>query len=139
MMSSHDHDQTAIGHIIPIKLLVITCAILLALTAVTVWVAKLDFDTLQMGEMTIIVAMGVAVIKCIVVALIFMHLRWDRSFLGFVFIAAILFVGVFIGLALLDTTEYQPSMIPGDTPAVQLKLDALNAADAAGEHEPADH
>ena len=58
-MSSHDREQRAIGHIIPIRLLVITCIILLALTALTVWVAKLDFDMIQMGELTIIVAMGV--------------------------------------------------------------------------------
>lgn len=131
-MSSHDHEHGAVGHIVPIKLLVLTCIALLGLTAVTVWVAKLDFEEIRMGEMNIIVAMGVAVLKCTVVSLIFMHLRWDRSFVGFVFLGSILFVGLFIGLALLDTSEYQPTMIPGDTPQVQLKLDALNAEAAAG-------
>ncbi|MCP4758633.1 MAG: caa(3)-type oxidase subunit IV [Planctomycetes bacterium] len=131
-MSSPDKEHGSVGHIVPIKLLVGTCAALLFLTAVTVWVSKLDFVELRMGEMNILVAMGVAVVKCTVVALIFMHLRWDRSFIGFIFVGSILFVGVFIGFALLDTSEYQPSMIPGDTPQVQMKLDALEASAAAG-------
>jgi cytochrome c oxidase subunit 4 len=140
-MSSHDHEHGAVGHIVPIKLLVITCIALLVLTAITVWVSKLDFEELRMGEMNILVAMGVAVVKCVIVALIFMHLRWDRSFVGFVFLGSILFVGLFIGLALLDTKEYQPTMIPGDSPQVQLKLDALHAAEAAtgGEHGSTAH
>ena len=140
-MSSHDHEHGAVGHIVPIKLLVITCIALLVLTVITVWVSKLDFEALRMGEMNILVAMGVAVVKCVIVALIFMHLRWDRSFVGFVFLGSILFVGLFIGLALLDTKEYQPTMIPGDSPQVQLKLDALHAAEAAtgGEHGSTAH
>ncbi|MDP7070672.1 MAG: cytochrome C oxidase subunit IV family protein [Phycisphaerales bacterium] len=134
-MSSNDHDS--VGHIVPIKMLVGTCLALLFLTAVTVWVSKLDFVELRMGEMNIVVAMGVAVVKCTVVALIFMHLRWDRSFIGFIFVSSILFVGVFIGFSLLDTSEYQPAIIPGDTPQIQQKLDALEAtlaAEAQGDH-----
>jgi cytochrome c oxidase subunit 4 len=140
-MSSHDHEHGAVGHIVPIKLLVITCIALLVLTAITVWVSKLDFEELRMGEMNILVAMGVATVKCVIVALIFMHLRWDRSFVGFVFLGSILFVGLFIGLALLDTKEYQPTMIPGDSPQIQLKLDALHASEAAtgGEHGSTAH
>jgi cytochrome c oxidase subunit 4 len=126
-MSSHDHEHGAVGHIVPIKLLVLTCLVLLFLTGVTVWVAKLDFEALHMSEMNILVAMGVAVVKCILVALIFMHLRWDRSFVGFVFLASILFVGIFIGFALLDTTQYQPSVIPGNSPEIQKQLDTLQA------------
>ncbi len=131
-MSSPDHEHGSVGHIVPIKMLVGTCLALLVLTAVTVWVAKLDFVELRMGEMNILVAMGVATVKCVIVALIFMHLRWDRSFIGFIFVGSILFVGVFIGFALLDTSEYQPTMIPGDTPQIQQKLDALEASVAAG-------
>lgn len=139
-MSSHETEHGAVGHIVPIKLLVVTCLALLVLTAVTVWVAKLDFEELQMGEMNILVAMGVAVVKCTIVALIFMHLRWERSFVGFVFIGSILFVGLFIGMALIDTREYQPTMIPGNSPQVQLKLDALKAAaSSGGDHGPASH
>jgi|TARA_B110000495_G_C22899188_1_gene524675 cytochrome c oxidase subunit 4 len=139
-MSSHEQEHGAVGHIVPIKMLVITCLALLLLTVVTVWVAKLDFEELQMGEMNILVAMGVAVLKCTIVALIFMHLRWDRSFVGFVFIGSILFVGLFIGLALLDTKQYQPTMLPGNSPQIQLKLDALKVSAASeADHGTAAH
>ena len=126
-MSAQDHEHGAVGHIVPIKLLVVTCIGLLFLTAVTVWVAKLDFNTLNMPEMNIVVAMGVAVVKCTLVALIFMHLRWDRSFVGFVFIGSIFFVGLFIAFALIDTTAYQPDIVPGNTLEVQEQLDLLEA------------
>ena len=139
-MSSHEQEHGSVGHIVSIKMLVITCLALLLLTAVTVWVAKLDFEELQMGEMNILVAMGVAVLKCTIVALIFMHLRWDRSFVGFIFIGSILFVGLFIGLALLDTKQYQPTMLPGNSPQIQLKLDVLKASAASdGDHGSATH
>ena len=138
-MSSSNHEHGAVGHIVPIKMLIGTCVALLILTVVTVWVAKLDFVELQLSEMNIIVAMGVAVVKCTIVGLIFMHLRWERSFIGFVFVGSFLFVGVFIGFALLDTTEYQPSIIPGNSPQIQLKLDALDVAQATGEPGGAVH
>ena len=77
-MSSHNHEHGAVGHIVPIKMLVGTCLALLLLTAVTVWVAKLDFGNIRMHEMNIVVAMGVAVVKCTIVAKIINHLRWDR-------------------------------------------------------------
>lgn len=138
-MSSSNHEHGAVGHIVPIKMLVGTCFALLILTVVTVWVAKLDFVELQLSEMNILVAMGVAVVKCTIVGLIFMHLRWERSFIGFVFVGSFLFVGVFIGFALLDSAEYQPSIIPGDSPQIQLKLDALEAAQATVDHGVAVH
>jgi cytochrome c oxidase subunit 4 len=138
-MSSSNHEHGAVGHIVPIKMLVGTCFALLILTVVTVWVAKLDFVELQLSEMNILVAMSVAVVKCTIVGLIFMHLRWERSFIGFVFVGSFLFVGVFIGFTLLDSAEYQPSIIPGDSPQIQLKLDALEAAQATGEHGVAAH
>ncbi len=142
-MSSHDHEHGAVGHIVPIKMLVGTCLALLFLTAVTVWGAKLDFAEIQMHEMNIVVAMGVAVIKCTIVALIFMHLRWDRSFVGFIFVGSLIFVGIFIGFTLLDTSEYQPTIIPGDTPQIQQQLDALQtqvaAEAAAGDHGNGGH
>jgi cytochrome c oxidase subunit 4 len=133
-MSSSNHEHGAVGHILPIKVLVGTCAVLLVLTAVTVWVAKLDFVELRLSEMNILVAMGVAVVKCTIVALIFMHLRWEPPFIGFVFVGSFLFVGIFIGFAFVDSNEYQPSIIPGDSPQIQMKLDALEASMASGEH-----
>ncbi len=121
--SSHHDDQ--IGHIVPIKFLVFICCILLFLTAVTVWVSRYDFTAINIAEMGIIMALAVATVKATIVGLYFMHLRWDRAFVGFIFVGSILFVVLFIGIALTDTMEYQPSIIKGDTPKVSEAMDLL--------------
>jgi cytochrome c oxidase subunit 4 len=121
--SSHHDDQ--IGHIVPIKFLVFICCILLFLTAVTVWVSRYDFTTINIAEMGIITALAVATVKATIVGLYFMHLRWDRAFISFIFVGSILFVVLFIGIALTDTMEYQPSIIKGDTPKVSEAMDLL--------------
>jgi len=121
--STHHDDQ--IGHIVPIKFLVLICCILLFLTAVTVWVSRYDFTEINIAEMGIIMALLVATVKATFVGLYFMHLRWDRPFLGFVFVGSLLFVVLFIGLALTDTLEYQREIIKGDTPKVTEAMDAL--------------
>ena len=121
--STHHDDQ--IGHIVPIKFLVLICAILLFMTAVTVWVSRYDFTEINIAEMGIIMALFVATVKATIVGLYFMHLRWDRPFIGFVFVGSILFVVLFIALALTDTMEYQPEIIKGDTPKVTEAMDAL--------------
>tara|TARA_B100001964_G_scaffold109318_1_gene122091 strand:- start:24 stop:407 length:384 start_codon:yes stop_codon:yes gene_type:complete len=115
-----------IGHIVPIKFLVFICCLLLFLTAVTVWVSRYDFTEINIAEMGIIMALLVATVKATFVGLYFMHLRWDRPFLGFVFVGSLLFVVLFIGLALTDTMEYQPEIIKGDTPKVTEAMESLH-------------
>jgi cytochrome c oxidase subunit 4 len=105
--TSHD-DQ--IGHIVPVKFLVLICALLLFLTAVTVWVSRYDFTEINIAEMGIIMALFVATVKATIVGLYFMHLRWDRPFIGFVFVGSILFVVLFICIALTDSMAYQPTI-----------------------------
>jgi len=120
--TSHD-DQ--IGHIVPVKFLVLICALLLFLTAVTVWVSRYDFTEINIAEMGIIMALFVATVKATIVGLYFMHLRWDRPFIGFIFVGSILFVVLFICIALTDSLAYQPTIIKGDTPKVTEAMDLL--------------
>jgi cytochrome c oxidase subunit 4 len=128
-MSTHEHG--AVGHIVPIRLLVATCAVLLFLTGLTVWVAKFDFETIHVSEANILIAMGVATVKATLVCLIFMHLRWDRSFIGFFFLSSVIFVMLFISFALMDTHENAPAIIPGNSIEIQRQIDAVDAAQAA--------
>ena len=86
----------------PLRILIGTGVALLFLTWVTVFVAKFD-----MGEMNIYVALSVAVVKATLVAMFFMHLRWDRPFNTLVFIGSLVFVMLFIAIALTDTAEYK--------------------------------
>ncbi|MBG79683.1 MAG: hypothetical protein CMJ39_03100 [Phycisphaerae bacterium] len=130
-MGKHEHG--AVDHIVPLKVLIGTCAALLFLTAVTVWVAELDFNILNIPSMNMGLALAVASLKVFIVTMIFMHLRWDRSFIGFIFVISCLLVFLFIGFALMDTGENQPNMIPGNSVPVQQQLDKLmtEAAPAA--------
>jgi cytochrome c oxidase subunit 4 len=123
--ADQDNHEDQIGHIVPIKFLVFICAILLFLTAVTVWVSLYDFTEINIAEMGIIMALFVATVKVTIVGLYFMHLRWDRPFIGFIFVGSILFVVLFIGISLTDTMEYQPTIIKGDTPKVTEAMEKL--------------
>jgi len=52
------------------------------------------------------------------VALFFMHLRWDRPINAVIFIGTLLFVALFVGITLTDTGSYQPELIPGYAPGM---------------------
>lgn len=96
-------------HIVSPKLLLSVYGALLILTFITVKVT--DFD---LGNANLIVALAVAVAKASVVALYFMHLRWDSPFNAIALIAAFFFVAIFIGVSMLDSHEYRGNYIaPG--------------------------
>lgn len=111
--SSHG-GHGGVGHVMPLKVLVGIFASLLVLTVVTVAVTYVD-----LGSINLLVAMGVATVKASLVALYFMHLRYDRPFNAVVFISALLFVTLFITFTLLDSKQNQPDMIPGPAPALE--------------------
>ncbi|MHC5005586.1 MAG: cytochrome C oxidase subunit IV family protein, partial [Planctomycetota bacterium] len=114
------HEAHGVGHIVPVRYLVATGLALLVLTVVTVWIAQFHF-----GAANIFVALAIAVLKASLVVLFFMHLRWDRPFNSFIFIASIAFVALFIAFALTDTIEYRGDLAGGDAPAVETKINEL--------------
>ena len=99
--ASHAH----VGHIVPLKLLVATFLALVVLTVVTVAASWVD-----LGKANLWLAMFIAMIKASVVVLFFMHMRYDRPLNAIVFVSSLLFVVLFICLALTDTREYQPQI-----------------------------
>ncbi len=107
-------DVTGLGHVVPLRLLIGVLAALLVLTWVTVGVTAFD-----LGNFNLIVAMAIAALKGSLVLLFFMHLRWDRPFNAIVFVASLFFVALFVILALMDTEQYQPELIPGYAPALE--------------------
>ena len=78
----HGDDHPIVGHLVPMSILVWTTIALLFLTVVTVAVRYVD-----VGEFNIVIAIGIAVLKATLVALFFMHLKWDRPFNQIVFVA----------------------------------------------------
>jgi cytochrome c oxidase subunit 4 len=97
----------------PLGVLVGVWAALMLLTFVTVaatWV--------NLGALNLWLAMAIAVAKGSLVALYFMHLRYDRPFNAVVFLGSLMFVMLFVSLALMDTMEYQPELIPDHAPGM---------------------
>ncbi|MGA2798568.1 MAG: cytochrome C oxidase subunit IV family protein [Thermoguttaceae bacterium] len=93
------------AHAVPLPVLSAVFAVLLLLTLLTVAATWYD-----LGSWNLIIALGIATLKAALVVLFFMHLRYDNPFYAIVFITALLFVALFLGLTLLDTFQYQPDI-----------------------------
>lgn len=114
------HSQTSGGsaprahfHVVPPKVLLGVWGALLVLTWGTVAATWID-----LGPFNLWLALGIAVVKAGLVALYFMHLRYDHPFHGFLLIAALAFVMLLVALALLDSQQYAPDLIPGYAPGM---------------------
>jgi cytochrome c oxidase subunit IV len=102
-MSDQAHEQHAsYAHVLSVKMLGLNLLALLGLTMLTVFTGQMDLHGFDFA-----VAMIIATIKATLVAMIFMHLKWDKGYHVFIFLFAILFVGIFLAYTMLDTTEYQ--------------------------------
>lgn len=93
-MSNHAEEP----HILPLSLYINIGLILLGLTIITVWVSYHDY-----GEFNLVVAMAIAAIKATLVAMYFMHLKYDNKLYLVIFLSAIFFLAVFIVITMFDT------------------------------------
>ena len=100
-------------HIASVKLLLGVWVALMFGTWLTVSAAGVD-----LGWLNIWVGLGIATGKAVLVALYYMHLRWDKPFNAFVFLLAFAFLGIFIGIAMMDSGQYQQVIIPDFATAV---------------------
>jgi len=92
-------------HVMPPSVLIGTAAALLALTAVTVTSSRID-----LGEWNVVVALAIACTKAALVALFFMHLKYENRFQLVILVSAALFAVLFVAFVMFDTTQYQPSI-----------------------------
>ena len=99
----HDHGM---GHALPLSILIGVWAALTFLTVVTVWASYVEWG----GALDIVIAMGIATVKAALVALFFMHLKYDRKLYSVVFITPLLFLALFLSLAVLDSQQYRPDI-----------------------------
>ncbi len=102
-----------VGHVMSLPVLVAVWGVLAVLTVATVAVTRID-----LGNLNLYLAMAIATVKASLVLLYFMHLRYERPINAIVFVTALLFVLLFVSLALMDTGQYQPELIPGYSPAM---------------------
>ncbi len=128
-MSEHAHDTTAHVHGGP-KAYGATLAALLVLTAITVFVAQFDF-----GSINVVVALTVATMKASLVALIFMHLRWDKPVNAIIAVSGFLFLGLLLMFCMTDIDSRQ-NPLPG---TLKVKPAAAAPAPAAAPAHAAEH
>jgi cytochrome c oxidase subunit 4 len=112
------YDEPAGGelqpHPVPLWLLAGVFLALIGLTVATVAVTYVDLG----ARNNILVALFIALVKAVLVAEIFMHLRWDRPFHRIVLLGAVVFVVLFIGISMLDVVTYHGDLIPGHAPEI---------------------
>ena len=101
------HNDQVLAHPVPMRILLGTFGVLMLLTILTVAATWVD-----LGPFNIWLALLIAVIKGGLVAMYFMHLRWDSPFNGVVLIASLFFVALFLGITILDTEEYRVNYDP---------------------------
>src|SRR5688500_11580696 len=94
-----------LSHVVPVKVLVGVWIALMVLTAVTVGVRSLD-----LGELNLFIALAIATVKAALVIGFFMHLHYDNKFNAIVLFSALIALGLFLGLALMDSGQYQPEI-----------------------------
>lgn len=113
--SGHGHGEHGYHvHVVPPAVLISVFAALIVLTVITVAVAQFDF-----GDLNIVVAIGIAAIKGSLVALYFMHMKYDRPFNALVFVVSLGFVALLIAVSLMDSFAYKPDLIPGYAPGME--------------------
>jgi cytochrome c oxidase subunit 4 len=100
-------------HIVPLRVLATVWLTLLVLTGLTTAVSYVDW-----GRANLVVAMLIATAKATLVVLFFMHLKYDHKFNALVLLTALLFITLFIGLTLIDSSALQSRVITEPVPGL---------------------
>ena len=85
------------AHIVPRSLYFSIFAILMALTAITVWVAFYD-----LGPLSAVVAVGIACVKATLVVLYFMHVRFSSRLIALTVASGPFWLGILFALTMND-------------------------------------
>lgn len=109
--NTHNADEPQVHVSSPLELLAVFGA-LAGLTILTVAVTRVDLGS----SLNLWVAMAIAAVKATLVALFFMHMRYERPFIKIIFISTLFFVFLMVSITLMDTVIYHPDLIPGYAP-----------------------
>jgi cytochrome c oxidase subunit IV len=102
---SHQHaDGKVHAHITPVRFYWIIFFALIFFTLLTVGVAYV-----HLGPLNLVVAIVIATIKASLVVLYFMHMKYETKFNALVFLASLLFMGIFLAYTMNDT-QYRASV-----------------------------
>ncbi|MGA2115451.1 MAG: cytochrome C oxidase subunit IV family protein [Bryobacteraceae bacterium] len=95
-------------HIDSVKTYAVIWISLLILTGVTTAVAFVD-----LGPFSVVVALTIAVVKMMLVALFFMHLRHSGKLTQFAMAATVLWLGIMVAFTLADVATRGWMGVPG--------------------------
>ncbi len=125
MSQHHNPDHV----IVPIKTYVLVYIALILLTVLTVTIYYLDFGVLNLP-----IALTVAVIKSMLVIMIFMGLRWDKGFDRIAFFGSVVFVAIFIVFTLSDNYfRGRVTLVDGEVHSLQSPIQKPGAHHAEAE------
>jgi caa(3)-type oxidase subunit IV len=135
MSENTKHDS---HHVISLKVYLGTGIALLILTAVTVGVSFI-----HLGGWNAIVAVGIASVKALLVALIFMHLLYDKKIFLVIFSTAIVFLGLFLALTMFDILSrgdiYPDYKIPEQETVIDRESETVPSPDSVEDSTPEHH
>lgn len=113
-MTSHSHAHAEGGHGNAARTYSTVLGVLLVLTIITVAASRVNF-----GSMNVVIALAIATVKGSLVALYFMHLRYDKPMNGIIFVISLFFLALFLGGCLTDVESRwntQPSNLRAPAP-----------------------
>ena len=99
-MSAHNHTEE---HHTGLRVYAAVCLALFAFTGITVYTAGFDF-----GDFNIVVAMVIASIKASIVALYFMHLKFEDKLTWIYALYPLFLLSLLIGFTLMETFTRVP-------------------------------
>jgi cytochrome c oxidase subunit 4 len=99
--AKHEPGHGVGGHVVSPAVLLSTFGALLSLTAITVAVSRMS-----LGEMNVVVALGVACTKAALVASFFMHLKYEGRFNLVLLLSSVFFLIVLLAFVIYDTSAY---------------------------------
>jgi cytochrome c oxidase subunit IV len=89
--TAHQHPASEHGHVVPVPVYLGVFVALLVLTGITVWAARHDF-----GALNTPVALGIAVLKAVLVILFFMHVKYSPRLTKLVVASAFVWLAIMI-------------------------------------------
>lgn len=133
---THAHSEEIHVHGGP-KIYAAVFGALLILTVITVGASYIDWGG---GLANVIIAMLIASMKASLVALFFMHLRWDRPISAIIFCSSLFFLGLFLIGCYTDTISRpptEPTNMKGLAPGGQMQVQPGQIAPGGQTNAPA--
>ncbi len=102
--------QPHLGHEVSYKTYVLVAASLFVLTGLTVWASRQDFGA---AAINIVIAMAIASLKATLVALWFMHLKFEDRLTWGIVVYPLALLALLIGFTLVDEFMRLAAVIGG--------------------------